>query len=439
MTAQQTMRIAYSLVLGALPLTLYGYRSRGPEPRYTAAPGDARFACATAGCHTDGRQGGPINSAGGSVVASFSEGSTYIPGTPLTITVRVADPTHQRAGFQMTARSASNLESAAAGRFAFQGSAVEVVCDNGAPRTPTGNCATSAPVEFIQHSTPSSSPWTFTWTPPANQTGPVHFYVAGNAVNGNSSPDGDDHVYTASYVLTPASACTTATPQITGIISAGAFGARTDFAPGSWLEVYGSNFSTASKEWAGADFNGTTAPAMLDRVRVRVNGQDAFTRFISPGQVNVQAPANANGPLNVTVTNCNATSAPSTLTQVTAAPGMYASAGKLVAFAPDGTTRAARPGEMIVAYGIGFGPTNPSIAPGAIVAALNSLAEPLTVTIGGVTLTPQQIVYAGLSPNFVGLYQFNLIVPNVPDGDQPLTMRVGNASLTQALTVSVRR
>jgi uncharacterized protein (TIGR03437 family) len=434
MKVSQVMRVICAVVAGVVPLTVFGFNSLGPPAGRTGAPGEgSTLACAT--CHGNGT----VNTQGGSVRATFSGGATYTPGTPITITVTVADPTNTRFGFEMTARLESSPATAQAGRFTTQGTGVGVICSDDSPRSPSGNCPVSAPLEFIQQTQTATAPWTFTWTPPATAVGPVHFYVAGNAVNGNFRPDNGDRVYTADYVLTPAAACAESAPRITGVISAGAFGARTDFSPGTWLEIYGSNFSTVTKEWAGSDFNGSNAPTSLDNVRVKINGQSAFMRFLSPGQINVQAPANANGALNVTVENCNSISPPANLNQVTAAPGMLASNGKLVAFASDNTLRAARPGETIVAYGIGFGATTPAVAPGTIVGVANSLAEPLTVTIGGVQLTPQQIQYAGLSPNFVGLYQFNLIVPTVPDGDQPITMRVGSSSLTQTLTVAVRR
>src|SRR5437660_1142796 len=91
----------------ALPALLYAFSS-GPDQRYTGAPGDDALACATAGCHTGSKNGGPLNAAGGSVTATFSTGSTYTPGTPLTITVKVTDPVNTHYGFQMTARLDSN-------------------------------------------------------------------------------------------------------------------------------------------------------------------------------------------------------------------------------------------------------------------------------------------------------------------------------------------
>jgi uncharacterized protein (TIGR03437 family) len=282
--------------------------------------------------------------------------------------------------------------------------------------------------------------------------------VGGNAVNGNFSSDGDDHVYTGSFTLNPASTCTDATPVTASVISAGAFGARTDFTSGTWLEIYGTNFSTVTREWVGGDFtnNGTIAPTSLDRVGVKVNGRDAFVRFISPGQINVQAPDNpGSSPMSVVVSNCAAASAPVSLQQLSAAPGMLAppsfivggrqlmvaqtTDNNFVGTIPGVASRPARPGETLVAYGIGFGAVTPAVAAGAIANVATRIVDPVTITIGGVQLTDAQVPYRGLAPGFVGLYQFNFVVPPVPDGDQPVTIRVGSATVPQTLFLNVRR
>ena len=177
-------------------------------------------------------------------------------------------------GVQATARLETNLSTAQAGRFST-GTGVGVLCDNGAPRTSSGNCPSSAPVEFIGHTTPSSTgTWTFNWTPPAAGSGPVHFYLAGNAVNGNNSSDGGDHVYTASAILQPAGDCNDPTPVISSVISAGAFGARNDFAPGSWLEVYGTNLGATTGTW-DTSFTGSTAPTVVEGVSAKVGDKPA--------------------------------------------------------------------------------------------------------------------------------------------------------------------
>lgn len=196
-------KIVYAFLAGMVPMLLYAFAG-GPDARYTAAPGDNPNACANAGCHSGLAKGGPINAAGGAVTATFSSGTSYTPGQAVTITVNVTDPVNTLHGFQMTARLESNLSTAQAGRFSYTtGTGVFVLCDNNVPRSLNGNCPANFPVEFIEHNAPRTGTWTFTWTPPATNQGPVHFYIAGNAVNGDSTNGPQDHVYTASYVLTP--------------------------------------------------------------------------------------------------------------------------------------------------------------------------------------------------------------------------------------------
>jgi len=76
-----------------------------------------------------------------------------------------------------------------------------------------------------------------------------------------------------------------------GIVTAAAYAGSNQIAPGTWIEIYGQNLAPAAREWAGADFAGTTAPSVLDGMRVTVSGLPAYVRFISPGQVNVQVPS----------------------------------------------------------------------------------------------------------------------------------------------------
>jgi uncharacterized protein (TIGR03437 family) len=69
------------------------------------------------------------------------------------------------------------------------------------------------------------------------------------------------------------------------------------------------------------------------------------------------------------------------------------------------------------------------------VSASNGI-DGLTVQFGD---APAQIYYGGLSPGFVGLYQFVLIVPNVPDGDTQLHFNVRGTEVPQTLYVTVKR
>ncbi len=242
-----------------------------------------------------------------------------------------------------------------------------------------------------------------------------------------------------------------------GVISAGQFGAFSSVAPGSWIEIYGSNLAADTRLWDGSDFNGAQAPTSLDQTSVTVGGQAAFIDYISPGQVNAQVPSNATtGSQPVVVTTASGSSAPFTVTvnQVQPgllAPGAFSIGGKqyVAALFPDGVTfalptgtisgvasRPAKPGDTIVLYGVGFGPVTPNIPAGQIVGQSNALSSAFQIFVAGAKAT---VTYAGLAPNYVGLYQFNIEVPNVGAGNAvPLTFTLAGANNSQTLYIAVQ-
>jgi uncharacterized protein (TIGR03437 family) len=248
-------------------------------------------------------------------------------------------------------------------------------------------------------------------------------------------------------------------PSINGVVSASDFGGFSTVAPGSWVEIYGSNLAPGTRGWAAADFTGNSAPASLDGVSVAIGGQAAFVDYISAAQVNAQLPSNISTgvALPLTVTTANVTSAPIGVTVNTTEPGLLAPASFKIgahryvwALLPDGNyvlpagaiagvdSRPARPGEAIVMYGIGFGSVVPDTPAGQIAPATRQLSAPLQILFGQ---TPaQQLPYAGLAPAWVGLYQFNVVVPPVPDSDLvPLTFSLGGVAGTQTLVTAVRQ
>jgi uncharacterized protein (TIGR03437 family) len=248
------------------------------------------------------------------------------------------------------------------------------------------------------------------------------------------------------------------TPTISGAVSASAFGGFSSVAPGSWVEIYGSNLAPATQGWTGADFTGNNAPTMLNGVSVSIGGQAAFVDYISATQVNAQLPSNiaTGGPLQLTVTNGTDTSAPVNITVNPTEPGLLAPVSfkiggnqYVVAQHSNGsyvlpvgaisgvTSSPAKPGEIIVIYGVGFGAVTPNIPAGEIVTESNQLSAPLQILFGK---TPAQLPYFGLAPSFVGLYQFNVTVPAVTDNDlEPLTFNLSGAAGTQTLFTAVQQ
>ncbi len=246
-------------------------------------------------------------------------------------------------------------------------------------------------------------------------------------------------------------------PEISGtVISAGAYGAFDSVTTGTWMEIYGENLAASSAEWGGSNFNGVNAPTSLNGTSVTVGGQPAFVYYINPGQVDALVPGTIGiGPQPVIVTTATGTSVPFSEVVNPSEPGLLAPSSFLVngnqylaALFSDGSTfvlppgtiagvtsRQAKPGETITTYGIGFGSVSPNIAVGQIEEEKNVLTAPMQVMFGS---TPATLSYYGLAPSFVGLYQFNIVVPNIANSDLvPVTFTLGNQSGVQTLFTAV--
>jgi uncharacterized protein (TIGR03437 family) len=248
------------------------------------------------------------------------------------------------------------------------------------------------------------------------------------------------------------------TPAIStgGVVSASDYGKFAATSPGSQIEIYGSNLAGSTRGWYGADFNGVNAPTSLDGTSVTIGGKDAFVDYISPLQVNVVVPSDVpTGLQPLTVKTAGGTSAASEVTVNALEPGLLAPPSfdingtqYVVAFLADGafalpvgampgaTSRPAKPGDIVTLYGIGFGQVVPDIPAGQLVKQSNTLASDFRMLIGGLPATAE---YSGLAPNYTGLYQFNIVVPNVAASDAvPLTFTVGGVSGTQTLYIAVQ-
>ncbi len=88
------------------------------------------------------------------------------------------------------------------------------------------------------------------------------------------------------------------------------------------------------------------------------------------------------------------------------------------------TAAAAGPGDVIALFGTGFGATNPTVDPGLVFTGTYPTANPVTVTIGGVSA---EVLWAGLSA--AGLNQINVRIPSsLADGDHAVIATVSGSS-----------
>jgi uncharacterized protein (TIGR03437 family) len=443
-------RVVLPVCLGAFgSLAAWSYPF-GPPALRTMAPGDRPGVSCTV-CHV----GAAVNSGGGSVHVAFPNGLTYTPGQPQDLTVTVSDPAAVVFGFEMTARADAAPNTTQAGAFTA-GTDQRIVCADSQVQ-PASGCAGSG-IQWIEHSKPSvSGVFSVRWTPPSAGAGNVHVYVSGNAANGDNTSRGD-HIYSAEYVLVPASTVTAGAPTIRSV--APAVGGGSTIESCSWVTVAGTNFGTGQTTWDNAIVD-NVFPTTLGGVTVSINGKPAPISFVSPTQINALAPLDNNiGPASVVVTNAAGSSAPASVQEDIAAPGFFTFSDRYVAglvldsatsyqyLAPAGSlgssvqSRAAKAGDTILLYGTGFGrtttPLNPfmsaSVALPLAHTGADITAPTATVTIGG---QAAQVTFAGVVAP--GLYQLNVVVPQVPAGDQAVVLKLlSGPSTTQQVFIPVQ-
>ncbi len=234
---------------------------------------------------------------------------------------------------------------------------------------------------------------------------------------------------------------------ISGVGNAASF--LPHFAAATWVSIYGANLSQSTYTWQASDFVNGQLPTSLQGVSVMIDGKPAYVEYISPTQINVLAPDDATtGTVQVQVTTAqqasNILSAPKTQFApafFTYDGGAYVAAQhtdySLVGPAnvlPGVAATPAQPGETILLYATGFGPTNPALPTGELVTAPGSLLNPIAVTIGGVAAN---VTFSGLVGP--GLYQFNVTIPSLPNGDAALLATVGGVSTQTGVSVTIHQ
>jgi uncharacterized protein (TIGR03437 family) len=211
-------------------------------------------------------------------------------------------------------------------------------------------------------------------------------------------------------------------PAISSVVNGASF--QPGIEAGSWVTIQGTNLANTNpgRTWRADEIVGGRLPTALDGVSVTINGKAAYVYYISPAQINVQAPTDgATGAVNVVVTNNGSVSAPATAELLAFAPACFQYTGTSYAIAtryPDnalvgnpstipGTVAAAK-GDVLILWATGFGPTNPATAGGSVVSGAPPVATLPAVTVGG---TPVTMIGAALSPGSAGLYQIAIQLP----------------------------
>jgi uncharacterized protein (TIGR03437 family) len=239
-------------------------------------------------------------------------------------------------------------------------------------------------------------------------------------------------------------------PLIISIVNGASF--SPGISAGSLVTIKGSNLSNTTRSWNSSDFVNGGLPTQLDGVGVSINRRPAYISYISPVHINAQAPSDtAIGTVDVQVTNNGANSSSAAAQLQAASPAFFQWGKYAVATRPDYslvgpvnllqgvTTAPAKPADVIILWGTGFGPTDPFVPAGVVPPsdALANLSNPVTVVIGNLQT---QVIGAAISPGSAGVYQIAVQVPNAAaDGDQPVVAKVLGFSSPPNVLLSVQR
>ena len=245
------------------------------------------------------------------------------------------------------------------------------------------------------------------------------------------------------------------------VVNGASFAPSQAVAPGSLVSIFGTNLASSTAQ-AGSIPLSTS----LANVSVAFNGIPAplvaVDHLSTYDQINAQLPWNVvpggaqSGTAQVVVTRGGAASVATSFQVVASAPGIFSLAGTGTGqarainnsdgtfAAPSGsvpgfTTHPAKIGDPngIAIFATGLGAVSPPVANGGIPASgLSNAVTTPTVLAGNV---PAQVIFAGMSPQYVGLNQINIVLaPGTPTGNAvPLQLQVGGIMSTNQLTIAV--
>lgn len=240
------------------------------------------------------------------------------------------------------------------------------------------------------------------------------------------------------------------TPAVDKVVNAASFMAGQGVAPGSLVSIFGSQLASSLAQAASVPLS----VSLADVQSVTFDNVPAPLVFVDAGQINLQVPwqVAASGATNVVVHRGNGTSQAVSVPANAFSPGIFAAnfgSGPAIAINQDGTlaaapgsipglnTHPAARGDTILILCTGLGPVDQPVTTGAKPTTLTRTLTTPTVLIGG---AQAQVAFSGLSPDYPGVNQLNVVVPQgVSPGDAlPLQIQMGGFTTTDQVIIAVR-
>lgn len=229
-----------------------------------------------------------------------------------------------------------------------------------------------------------------------------------------------------------------APPRLDRVVNAADF--TKPVAPGGLISVFGTNLSPIPN----GSFPGLPSSAITESC-LQVNGASVPVLFVSSKQINAQLPA-IEGNTTLRLNTASGSSDNFNMTISPAAPSIFRvssgdTAVPAVVRATNNefvsTVNPVRPGDVLTIYATGLGRTSPEVPSGTPAPddQLSNADIPTAVKIGGV---PADVLFAGLTPGQIGIYQINVQVSgSIATGDSvPLEITQGGASTSVTVPVT---
>lgn len=235
-----------------------------------------------------------------------------------------------------------------------------------------------------------------------------------------------------------------------GVVNGASFVPAPDnfVAPNSIVSIFGTDLALRTEAVTSDTLQAGRLPRRLGGISVNIGGQLAPLYFVSPTQINAQLPDNLTprAPAwKLAVVREGLGNSPAAVADVhvrESAPGLFPVVAhvdfSVVGRGEPAGSRPAAPGEVVILFGTGFGPTQPPVGTGELPPFAASVLLPHSVFLGGQELAPEQVLYFGQAPLFAGLHQVNIVLPEgLTPGDYEVQVEVAGALSQTGVVIAV--
>lgn len=240
------------------------------------------------------------------------------------------------------------------------------------------------------------------------------------------------------------------TIEVGGVVNAASFKSAPDnfLVANGIISIFGVDLSLRTATAGPGDLVRGRLPTSLGSVTVSIANQPAPLYFVSPGQINAQAPtALPAGQAEILINREGLLSNRVWVKVREEDPGLFMFVGRPVATHLDYTlvgrgevegSTPARPGEFVVLFGTGMGKTNPSFLQGVLPLSGAALVKPVQVLLRGQPLSEEFVPYAGQAPGLAGVYQVNILLPpDLAPGEAEVIVEIDGARSQAGLTLAI--